>query len=196
MRAMSHPRPLAVPVHGRLLLGHNWAVRFNNPHYYSKSGNLKGIETWEDVILLTTIGNLVPDAAVNDVLDVHFAAGSQHTNWYIVMMGTTPTVAAADTMSSHAGWSEESGYDETNRVAWTAGSVSSKSVDNSASPATQTVTSDSTVFGGAGLTSDNTKDGTSGTFYAGGAFSGGDVTLNAAATIDITGTFSGDDDGA
>lgn len=141
---------------------------------------------WDDVI-----ENLVVDAGVNYALDAALSAGTPITSWFIGLTDGTPTVAAGDTMASHAGWTEVTAYDEAARLAWTDGGVSAKSVGNSASVATFTVSVNGTVIGGAFLTSVNTKGGTTGTLYAAGAFSAGDKTLDDNDTLDVTATFTG-----
>lgn len=144
-----------------------------------------------NVIREEVIENLVVDEGLNHLLDSTLAAATQITTWYIGLTDGTPTPAAGDTITgTHAGWSEVTGYDEANRQTWTPGSVSGQSVDNSASKATFTITSDSTTVGGAFLVSDNTKGGSTGTLYSIGAFSGGDVTLSGGSTLEVTATFS------
>jgi hypothetical protein len=110
------------------------------------------------------------------------------------LMDATPTVAAGDTMGSHAGWTEADEYSEANRQAFTPGSVASQSVDNSASKATFSINATVTV-GGAFLTSSNTKNGTTGTLFAGGAFSGGNRALINGDTLRVQATYTQADDG-
>lgn len=163
-------------VAGQAAVKGTWAVTIRDPQ-----GNLIREDTWD---------NLVADSGLNEMLSVTLAAGAQNTAWYVGLTGGTPTAAASDTMASHAGWTEVSGYDEAARQAWTAGAVASKSVSNTASKATFTITGDSTTIGGAFLASDSTKGGTTGTLYSIGAFSGGDVTLSAGSTLQVTATFT------
>lgn len=153
-----------------------WIVTIRDPQ-----GNLIREDTWQ---------NLVTNAGLDELLSVTLAGGTQDTTWFVGLTDGTPTAAAGDTMSSHAGWTEVTGYDEAARQAWTAGAVSGQSVDNSGSKASFTITSDSTTVGGAFLVGDNTKGGTTGTLYSIGAFSGGDVTLSAGSTLDVTATFT------
>lgn len=134
--------------------------------------------------------NIVVDEGLDELLEMALAGGTQSATWYVGLTDGTPTVAAGDTLSSHAGWTEETGYDEAARPTWTPGSVSGQSVDNSASKASVTITSDSTTIGGAFLANDNTKGGTTGKLYAAGAFSGGDVTLSAGSTLEVQATFT------
>jgi hypothetical protein len=150
-----------------------------------KHGNVK----WEDVI-----ENLVTNAGLDYLLTAALAdTGSPEariTSWYIGLTDGTPTAAAGDTASSHAGWTEVTAYDEANRVGWTAGAVSSQSVTNSGSPAEFTIATNSTTVGGAFLISENTKGGSTGILYAVGAFSAGDKTLDDDDTLTITATFT------
>lgn len=178
--------PRIVPADNLALLAlarGNWEIAFRNPVRRPKTGSIIGYEQWRD-----TFKNLVVNQGLDDLLDVTLSGATQDTTWFILLTGTTPTPAAADTLASHGGWTEFTNYDEVNRQAWTDGGVSGQSVDNSASPAQFTISSDSQTIGGAGMAGVNT--GTAGRLYAVGAFSGGDVVLNTGATIDITATFT------
>ena len=130
--------------------------------------------------------NLVVNAGLDDSLDKHLKGSSYTAAWYVGLTDGTPTPNAADTMSSHAGWTEVADYDEAARQTLTLGSVSSQSVDNSGNEATFTISSNSTTIGGAFVTSDNTKSGSSGTLYGIGAFSAGDKTLDDDDTLQVT----------
>lgn len=157
------------------ITGH-WSVICRDPQ-----GNVKWTEEWD---------NLVTNEGLNYALDSALSGGTPITTWYVGLTQGSPTAAAADTMSSHAGWTEQTGYDEAARQTWVDGGVSSQSVSNSASVATFTITSGSTTIGGAFLVSVNTKGGSTGTLYAVGAFTGGNKTLGAADTLDVTATFT------
>lgn len=144
-----------------------------------------GTVKWEDVI-----ENIVVNAGLNYLLDAGLSAGTAITSWHVGLLSATPTIAAGDTMSSHAGWTEVTAYDEATRVAWSDGGVSSQSVSNSGSPATFTINANGTDVGGAFLTSNNTKGGTTGTLYAAGAFNAGNKSLDDNDTLDVTATFT------
>ena len=144
-------------------------------------GEIKWTEEWD---------NLVTDAGLDHALDTELSGGTQVTTWYVGLTDGTPTAAAGDTMSSHAGWAEVVAYTEAARVTWADGGVSSQSVDNSASTATFSINANSTTVGGAFLTSVNTKSGTTGTLYAVGAFTAGDKSLDSGDTLDVTATFT------
>lgn len=152
---------------------------------YDKDGNVK----WRE-----EAHNLVVTEGENHILDIVLAGGTQITSWFIGLMDGTPTLAAGDTMSSHAGWAEVTSYDEAARQGWTAGSVSAGSVDNSAAVASYAINASVTV-GGVFLVSDSTKSGTTGTLYSEVAF-GSDRSLSSGDTLEITYTFTSSDDGA
>lgn len=142
-----------------------------------KHGNVK----WRD-----HIDNIVVNAGLDYLLDAGLSGGTPVTSWYIGLLSDSPTVAAADTMSSHSGWTEVTAYDEANRQAWSEGGVSGQSISNSGNEATFTISTNGTDIGGAFLTSNNTKGGSSGTLYAAGAFSAGDKSLDDGDTLDVT----------
>lgn len=142
-----------------------------------KDGSIK----WREVI-----DNLIVNAGKNYILDAGLSAGTPITTWYVGLTTGSPSPAAGDTMSSHAGWTEFTNYDEANRQTWTDGGVSGQSVDNSASPAVFTSSGAAQTVGGMFLTSDNTKSGTTGTLFSAGAFSGGNKTLETGETITVT----------
>lgn len=142
-----------------------------------------GKEKWRD-----TIRNLVTNEGLNHLLDVTLSGATQDTTWFVLLTDGTPTVAAADTLASHGGWTEVTAYDEANRVAFVDGGVSSQSCSNSASPAQFTIDTNSTTVGGAGLCGVNS--GTSGVLYAVGAFTGGDKSLDDNDTLDVTVTLT------
>lgn len=139
--------------------------------------------------------NLVVNEGLDDVLDKYFKGSAYTAAHYVLLTDGTPTVAAGDTMASHVGWAEVTAYTEANRPTFTAGSVSGQSVDNSASKADFSINANGTTIGGAGLTTNNTKGGATGTLYSAGAFSAGDKTLDSGDTLSVQGTFTQADDG-
>jgi hypothetical protein len=144
---------------------------------FDRDGRLK----WAD-----QVRNLVTTEGLNDSLDKHLKGSGYTAAWYVGLTGASPSVAAGDTLASHAGWSEVTAYDEATRPALTLGSVAAGSVDNSASKARFTVSADGTAIGGAFIASDATKGGTSGVLYGGGALSGGNRTLADGDYLDVT----------
>jgi len=116
--------------------------------------------------------NKVPNVELDHILATEFTSGAQITAWYIGLMNATPSVAAGDSMSSHAGWTEYTNYSQATRVAYT-GVEGSQAVTNSASPAIFTVNAGSTTCGGAFITSGSAISGSTGTLAAEAAFTGG-----------------------
>ena len=168
---------------------HMWSwVRPNSALYRV----LETISSWmpRKVIGRDKIENIVVNQGLDHALDVALSGATQITSWFLGLTDGTPTVAAADTPASHAGWVEVTAYSETIREAWTDGGVSGQSVSNSGSVATFTINANGTTIGGAFLISLNTKGGTTGTLYAAGAFTAGDKTLDNLDTVDVTATFT------
>ena len=143
---------------------------------HDKDGNLLWVEE---------VHNLVTTEGKNDVLSKYFKGSSYTAAWYVGLTASSPTFAAGDTMSSHAGWTEDQNYSESVRQTLTLGTVSAGSVNNSASKATFSMNATATI-GGAFVTTSNTKGGTTGTLYGGGAFSGGNRAVVNGDTLQVT----------
>lgn len=133
--------------------------------------------------------NLIPTAGCNKLLDATFKTGLAAPTWYVGLVSTSPVFDAADTMASHAGWTELTNYSATTRPAWTPGTVASGSVDNSASKASFTITSAATITG-AFLADSSTKGGTTGTLYGEGAFASGGQAVLGGDVVNITVTLT------
>ena len=147
---------------------------------YDAEGNLK----WAD-----TIKNLVVTVGKNDLLDKYFAGSAYTAAWYMGLVdgASTPTYAAGDTLASHAGWTENTGYSGTNRitVAWNAASSGSKS-----STTTAFSINASGTIAGALLTVTQAKATTTGVLYSAGNFTGGSRTVASGDTLNVTYTAS------
>jgi hypothetical protein len=83
---------------------------------YDSEGNLK----WEE-----HFPNLVVNVGKIDLLNKYFAGSAYTAAWYLGLVngGTSPTYNAADTMSSHSGWTEVTGYSNATRPAASFGSA-------------------------------------------------------------------------
>lgn len=139
---------------------------------------------WED-----SFENLVVTTGLNAIISNTFKTIPGSVSWFVGLKGAG-TVNAADTPGSHAGWSELTIYSNSTRPAFTAGTVSGGSVDNSASKAVFNINGSGTVAGAA-MFDNNTKGGTSGTLYGAGDFAAArDVlsgdTLNVTVTLSAT----------
>lgn len=128
--------------------------------------------------------NRVVNVGLDEYLDKVWKASGYTAAHYVGLTDSTPTDAAGDTMSSHAGWAEVTAYSESTRPALTLGTVSSQSVNNTGNEADFTASGSATV-GGAFITTNNTKGGTTGTLMTVGAFSGGDKSLTTSDTLSV-----------
>jgi hypothetical protein len=164
--------------------------------YYAKCIGPDGKIKWED-----TIENTVMTLGKNLALDT-FLAGSGYTvtGPYMGLISSVDysTIAAADTMSSHAGW-KEAGSDVNyplytaprKTCAWSAADSGSKAL--SAALSFPIVTTGGTVKGcflvyGTGAVS--TIADTSGTLLSAGLFSGGDKVVGVGDTLQVSYTMS------
>lgn len=148
-------------------------------HYVVEAHDPEGNLKWRE-----EFDNLVTTEGLNDSLNKHFKASAYTAAWYVGLTGATPTFAAANTLASHAGWTEVSAYSEGSRRTLTLGTPSSGSVNNSASKAVFTINANNTTIGGAFVASVNS--GTAGTLYGGGAFTAGNKTLDSGDTLSVT----------
>ena len=153
---------------------------------FDKDGNLK----WESVS-----PNLVVNVGLQDMNTKYFSGSAYTAAWYIGLYGAAAsnTPAAADTMSSHAGWTEVIDYSQATRVAVTFGTATTADpsvISNSGSPATFTINATTTV-GGAFLTTGSAKNGTAGTLFSASDFAApGDRAVVSADTLTVTYQFS------
>lgn len=152
---------------------------------FDKDGNLK----WED-----KSHNLVVNEGLKDMNDKYFSGSGYTAAWYIGLItgpASGTTFAAADTLASHAGWTEFSDYSGARKAAvFAAATLADPSViTNSASPASFAITGAGGVVAGAFLASVNS--GTSGILFSESDFqSPGDRTVVSGDTLNITYTFS------
>ena len=153
---------------------------------HDKDGNLK----WE-----AQSKNLVVNVGLAYMAGTALTSTTQITAFFLGLYGAgaSNTPAAADTMSSHAGWTEVVAYSNATRVAATfvaATTANPSVVTNTASPATFNINGTTTV-GGAFLTSGSAKGGTAGTLFSAADFgSPGDRSVVTSDTLAVTYTFS------
>lgn len=148
---------------------------------HDRDGNLKWVDEFAN--LVTTVG-------MNDLLTQYFKGSAYTAAWYVGLTAGTPTFAAGDTMSSHSGWTEVTAYSEGARQTLTLGTPSGGSVNNTASKAVFTISSNGTTIGGAFVVTNSTKGGTSGTIYGGGALGAGNKTIDNGDTLSVTVTLT------
>lgn len=149
-------------------------------------GNLK----WE-----AESKNLVVNGGLQDMNAKYFTGSAYTATWFLGLYGAgaTNTPAASDTMSSHAGWTENVGYSNATRPICAFGTPTTANpsvATNSVSPASFTINASSTV-GGAFLTSNSTKGGTTGTLFSAADFSApGDRSVVSSDILIVTYTLS------
>lgn len=131
------------------------------------------------------IKNLVVTVGKNYMLDKTFAGSSYTAAWYLGLVNgaSTPSYDEANTMSSHSGWTEFTGYGNSTRplVTWNAASSGSKS----SNPTSFNINSPGTIAG-AFMTTDNTIGGITGTLYSAGDFAVGSQAVTSGDTLNVT----------
>lgn len=153
---------------------------------YDKDGNLKWV---------AETPNLVVNVGLQYMAGVALTSTTQITTWYLGLYGAgaSNTPASTDTMSSHIGWTEVTAYSQANRPTATFAAATNANpsvVTNTASKAVFSINATTTV-GGAFLTSDNTKGGTTGTLFSAADFQApGDRSVVNGDTLNVTYTFS------
>lgn len=153
---------------------------------YDKDGNLKWV---------AETPNLVVNVGLQYMAGSALTATSQITTWYLGLYGAASSnnPSAGDTMATHGGWTEVTAYSQATRPAATFAAATNANpsvVTNSASVAAFSINGTATV-GGAFLTSDNTKGGTTGTLFSAADFQApGDRSVVNGDTLNVTYTFS------
>ncbi len=150
---------------------------------HDADGNLK----WADIAenLVTTVGK-------NELLD-KFMDGSAYTPTIYMGLKGTGSANAADTMASHAGWSEVGG---TNAPAYTGDRKTPPFVNAPSSGAiTQSTASSFAITSGGDIDgvflvinsgASATKDNTGGILFSAGTFAGGSRTVANTDTVSVT----------
>jgi hypothetical protein len=133
--------------------------------YEVKCLDADGKLKWED-----GINNIVVTVGKANLLNVFLASSTQTTTWYLGLVSgaTSPTYADADTISSHAGWTESTDYSNATRPQAVFGTPTSTN-SISSSQTTFNINATATIAG-AFLVNNNTKGGTTGTLYSAGSF--------------------------
>jgi hypothetical protein len=135
--------------------------------------------------------NTVVTAGKNDMLDKYFAGSSYTATFYLGLISSVSysAIAAGDVMSSHAGWTEAGitnapTYSQGARptAVWSSASAGAKALSSSLS---YSITSSGTLKG-AFLTTVATKDGTTGTLFSAGLFTGGDKTVASSDSVAVS----------
>ena len=153
---------------------------------FDKDGNLKWV---------AETPNLVVNVGLQYMAGSALTSTAQITTWYLGLYGSgaTNSPSAGDTMATHGGWTEVTDYSESTRPAATFAAATNANpsvVTNTASKAVFTING-TTVVGGAFLTSNNTKGGTTGTLFSAADFAApGDRSVVSGDILNVTYTFS------
>lgn len=151
---------------------------------YDKDGNLK----WEE-----TAHNLVVNEGLEDMNTQYFTGSAYTAAWFLGLVtgpGSGNTYAAADTLASHAGWTEYTDYSG-NRQSITFDSITlaDPSVASNTSAVQFTISGAGGTIAGAFLT--NVATGTSGVLFSVSNFtSPGDRVVVSGDTLNVSYTFS------
>ena len=151
-----------------------------------KDGNVKWIEKSK---------NLVVNVGLAYMNESFFKGSSYTAAWYVGIYGAAATndPSSADTMSSHAGWTEVTTYSNATRPAATFGAATTADpslIANSAAVAQFNI-NDSANVGGAFLTTGDLPGGTSGVlFSASDCAAPGDRVVQNGDVLSVTYTFS------
>jgi len=132
------------------------------------------------------IKNIATAQGLDHVLDVVFHNATKVNPWYIGLKHAG-NASTADTLSSHAGWTECANYTG-NRKEFVEAAASSGSITNSASKASFSINANNQVIAGGFLCSAET--GTSGTLFSVVDFTGGNKTCDSGDTLEVTYTIS------
>lgn len=152
---------------------------------FDKDGNLK----WED-----QMHNLVVNQGLQDMNTQYFKGSAYTAAFYLGLVtgpGSSTTYAAADTLASHAGWTEFTNYSGSRKAVTfgTATTADPSVIGNSGSPAQFSITGGGGTVAGAFLCT--VASGTSGVLFSEADFqSPGDRVVVAGDTLNVTYTFS------
>jgi hypothetical protein len=152
---------------------------------YAPDGSVK----WKD-----SAKNLVVNTGLRDMNNKYFAGSGYTAAWYIGLVNSSgfSAYAAGDTLASHAGWAETTGYSGGNRATATFGTstlADPSIINNSGSVAVFNINTTVTVKG-AFLCNVQSNASTSGLLFSVSSFTGGDRAVVSGDTLNVTYEFS------
>ena len=130
---------------------------------YDSLGDIK----WED-----GFHNLVVNQGLADMNNKYFNGSGYTAAWYLGLIDNNPapSLSGADSMSSHAGWTESANYSGGRKLLTFGTSTQADPSVITASAVSFSITGADTIYG-AFVASDSTVGGTSGILFSEGAFS-------------------------
>ena len=152
---------------------------------FDKEGNLK----WED-----QMHNLVVNQGLQDMNAKYFSGSAYTATFFLGLVtgpGSSTTYAAADTLATHAGWTEFTNYAGSRKAVTfgTATTADPSVIGNSAAPSQFSITGGGGIVAGAFLCT--VSSGTSGILFSEADFqSPGDRGVASGDTLNVTYTFS------
>jgi hypothetical protein len=153
---------------------------------YDSNNNLKWFERMDNLVV-----NVGLQYMAGTALD---GTTSRITQWYLGLWGAggSNDPAAGNTMASHGSWTENTSYTNATRpqAQFAQATTANPSVVTNTNNKASFTMNAATTVGGAFLTSDSVKGGSSGTLFSGADFSGGDRSVVNGDTIQVTYTFS------
>lgn len=156
-------------------------------------GKIKWVEDFD---------NMVVQAGKSDMLTQYFKGSAYTATFYFGLVSSATSYAPGDTLASHAGWTEDTNYSGTNRIAAVFGSPSSASAGTSGIPGTagtfQLATSAASAFSitgtttinGALMTQTQVRATTTGVLFSVGSFTGGNRAVVSGDTLNVTYTIT------
>lgn len=158
---------------------------------FDPQGNLKWVEEAH---------NIVVNVGLDHLLDAVLHGATSSDPWYIGLIDNQSNVdiQAADTMASHAGWTENKNYTLENdtddqRIEYDNEAASSQSTTNSANKAAFKVDTASQIIAGAFLCDNQNRTQDTGILFCAVEFSG-DKNADADDVLQVTYTISAADD--
>lgn len=173
---------LRAAIEDEIQLSHNPSWRPNRLIRLERELAGEALEVaWRDSFV-----NLVVTAGKNDILSHEFTASAYTAAWYMGLVdgASAPTFAAADTMGSHSGWTENQSYSNSARPTLAFAAASGGSIALS-SAAVFDINATATIAGGF-FTTVSTKGGTTGTLYSVGTFTGGNKAVASGDTLNVS----------
>ena len=136
--------------------------------------------------------NVVTNEFMTAAMSILFNSSVATVSFYVGLMELTGAVTTNDTLAAHGGWKRCNAYNG-NQKLWQVAAASGRRVTNSANKAQFIMSGASTIWGGF-ISSDSSKGSVTGTLVCVAEFSGASRAVASGDTVEVTYTFSADDD--